>query len=238
MTRSLLVLISSVLMFFDLKAIAGEILNGSEAGSIILRDVHGETIYHNITGFEYNIDRSLVEINGLPALLVLSRDSFYFTLLAKGREAVIDCAYSDGRNNYNGARMTTGMCELNIPLDEGYVELAEKLSNSWWSSIYSFDTQPILKEGLATSFLLGVIGDYKIYDKYTSRGTLENASPQKYVKGPLGCFDFGSTVVFLVFSGGDNLKPKYLDILQSMEPIVLQRLEEGDLKKIAINKCL
>jgi hypothetical protein len=238
MTRSLFVLISCILSFFDQKAIAGEVLSGLEAGSIILRDVGGETVYKNITGFEYNIDRSLIEINGLPALLVLSRGNFYFTLLAKGRKIVIDCAYADGRNNYNGARMTAGMCELNIPLDESYVEIAEKLSDSWWASIYSFDTQPILKGDLPISFLLGSIGDYEIYDRYASKGALINSSPQKYIKSPLGCFDFGSAVVFLVFSNGDSLRPKYLDILQSAEPIVFQRLSESDLRKIAINKCL
>lgn len=237
MMRSLILLISCILSFFDQKAIAGEILSGVEAGSIVLHDVGGETIYKNITGFEYNIDRSLVEINGAPALQVLSRGDFYFTLLAKGRKILIDCAYADGRNNYNGARMAAGMCDLNIPLDEAYIEIAQKLSDSWWASIYSFDTRSILKDDLAASFLLGSIGDYEIYDRYASRDALINASPQKYIKSPFGCFDFGPTLVFLVFSSGDSLRPKYLDIFQSEEPIVFQRLSESDLRKIAINKC-
>lgn len=217
--------------------IAGELIKGSEAGSIILRDVDGETMYRHIIGSDYSVNRSLITINESPALLVLSKDTFYFTLSIKNQKIAIDCAYSDKRNNYNGARMTVGMCGLNSPLDENYIEIAEHNSNKWWSSIYSFDTRPVFQDGLATDFFLGSIGDLEIYDRYVSKESLINSSPQKYVKGPLGCHYFGSTVAFLVFSNKDNSKPQYLDLLQSEEPIKLQRLKENDLKKIAINKC-
>lgn len=237
MIRSALVFMSFIFIFFNASVIAGELINGSEAGSIILRDSGGEKVYKNITGTEYEVDRSLVEINGSPGLLVLSKDTFYFTLLTKDHSVIIDCAYSDKRNNYNGARMTAGMCGLNTMLDENYIEIAESNSNKWWSSIYSFDTRPVFKDGLATNFLLGSIGNIEIYDRYESRESLINAAPRKYVKGPLGCYDFGSSVVFFVFSKEDGSKPKYLDLLQSEEPIRLQRLKEKDLEGLAIKKC-
>lgn len=118
------------------KSAAVEIVNGTKAGSVVLRDGSSEIVYENITGSEYNVARSLVNINGIPGLFVLSRDGFYFTLLAKGREILIDCAYVDSRNNYNGAKMSAGACGLNIPLGEDYVEVAQNNSNRWSVSIF------------------------------------------------------------------------------------------------------
>jgi hypothetical protein len=220
------------------KSAAVEIVNGTKAGSVMLRDGSGEVVYENITGNEYNVARSLVDINGIPALLVLSRDSFYFTLLSRGKEILIDCAYADSRNNYNGARMSAGTCGLNIPLSEDYVEVAQNNSNRWSSSIFSFDTSPVFKQKLATNFLLGTIGDVEIYDRYASEEALENALPQKYIKGPSGCFGFKEADVFLVFLNGGSPQLKYLDILRSEEPIGFARKTEDDLKKLATDKCL
>ena len=134
--------------------LAAEIRGGDEPGSVVLHVGGDEVIYKNITGSQYGVDRSLTDINGLPALFVLSRDSLYFTLAVKGREVLVDCAYFDGRNNYNGARVSAGICGLNVLLSEKYGEVAGGYSSEWRESIFSFDTRGVFDSGVGGGFYL------------------------------------------------------------------------------------
>lgn len=194
-------------------------------------------VYENITGVQYGVDRSFVDINGNPALLVLSKDSLYFTLAVKGREVLIDCVYFDKRNSLNGARMTAGMCEVDVTLVDTYDDIARRYSNIWSESIYSFDTKALLDGGVDETFLLGRIGEVEVFDRYPSTGSLESSSPQKLIRSRAGCFNLGNAVGFLIFVNKDKPSLKYLDVLRSEEPIEFQRMQEQDLKRIAIEKC-
>jgi hypothetical protein len=156
-------------------------------------------VYENIVGNDFDVLRSLSTINGSPALIVLSRDVQHLTLAEERDQIVIDCAYSDTRNNNNGAKVTAGICGLHWPLDETYGDVARQYSNHIQQSIFSFDTQPLGDGLIPDSFLLGNIDDIEIYDRYSSETTLANASPKKYIKGPDGCFGFDAEVGFLVF---------------------------------------
>ncbi|WP_248807428.1 hypothetical protein [Pseudomonas sp. MWU13-2100] len=220
------------------KIATGTITHGEKPGSIELTDNDRKTIYENITGDKDGFYRSLISINDSPALLVLGRDSYYYTLTSQEGQVLIDCAYFDVRNIYNGARASAGICGLNVQLSEGYDEIAQNYSNVWRSSIFSFGTGPVFEKGLATHFLLGSIGSVDIYDRYPSVESIENASPQKYIKSHAGCFDLGSAVGFLVFLNKDKSRLQYLDILRSVEPMRFQRMRERDLKRLAVNKCV
>lgn len=226
------------LFFMCSNAVAAEIRSGGESGSVMLQIGSEEVEFKNIVGNSYNVDRSLIDINGSPALLVLSRDSSYFTLLINGREVLIDCAYFDMRNNYNGAKMTAGMCGLNAPLNETYSEIAQSYSNAWTEAIFSFDTRGIFEDGVGRDFLLGKIGEVEIFDRYSSANSLENSLPQKIIKSHTGCFNFGEVVGFLVFLNKDKPTLQYLDMLRSEEPMRLERLQEQDLEKLAKGKCM
>ncbi|VVO40432.1 S41 family peptidase [Pseudomonas fluorescens] len=220
------------------KASAGEIVSGKTPGSIMLRDNGREVVYENITGGKEGFDRRLMDINGSPGLQVIARYNFYYTLVIVEDGLLIDCAYFDVRNIYNGARASAGMCGLNMQLSEVYDEVAQDYSNKWRASIFSFDTSPVFEKGLATNFLLGKIGDIEVYDRYPLAEALENAAPQKYIKSSFGCFNFGDAVGFLVFLDKDKPRLQYLDVLQSEDPMKLQRMNEQDLKKLAVGKCV
>jgi hypothetical protein len=220
------------------KVNAGEIVGENKTGSLILHSNGRQVVYENIIGGKEGFERRLIEINGFPALQVMARYNFYYTLVIREGGVLIDCAYFDARNTYNGARASAGMCGLNVQLSEVYDEIAQEYSNEWRASIFSFDTSPVFEKGRATNFLLGKIGGVEIYDRYLSAEALENASPQKYIKSASGCFNFGDAVGFLVFLNDDKRQLKYLDVLQSVEPMKLQRMQERDLKNLAVDKCM
>lgn len=218
-------------------ASAGEILVGDTEGSIVLDEAGHRKVYENIVGDNYDVRRILSTINGSSAIVVLGKEIQYLPLAVEDDQIVIDCAYSDGRNRYNGARVTAGICGLHRPLDETYGDAAQQYSNRIQQLIFSFDTQPVVEGSTPGSFLLGNIKDIEIYDRYSSAADLENALPKKYIRGPYGCFDFGATFGFLVFFNKDSPELKFLDVLESEEPIKLKRMSHPDLIKLAVNQC-
>lgn len=220
------------------EATAAEIVVGKTPGSIMLRDKGSEISYGGVVGEKDGFYRRLITINGGAALHVSSRFEFYYTLIVDGGNLLIDCAYFDVRNNYNGARAAAGMCGLNKGLEETYDEIAQDYSNELRESIFSFDTSPVVEKAQATNFFLGKIGEVEIYDRYPSLDSLIGASPHKYIKASSGCFDFGNVNGFLVFYNSKQPNLKYLDLLRFKDPMKFQRLQEDDLKKLAVNKCL
>jgi hypothetical protein len=216
---------------------AFDIFTGPKNGSIVLDEAGHRKVYENIVGDDYGVLRRLSTINGAPAIVVLGGDFQYLTLAAGRGKIVIDCTYSDTRNNYNGARITAGICDMHWPLDETYSDVARRYSNQIQQSIFSFDTRPLVDGLTSGSFLLGNIDDIEIYDRYSSVTALVNASPTKYIKGPYGCFDFDTTVGFLVFLNKDFPELKFLDLLESQEPMILKRMSHGDLIKLAVDEC-
>lgn len=216
-----------------------EIIEGESVGSIMLRSNgdDGKKIYEGIIGEKDGFQRSLIAINRAPALQVNSRFEFYYTLTVVEDEITIDCAYFDGRNIYNGARASAAMCGLNVILERNYDEIAQNYSNGWRNSIFSFDTSLMIERAEAEDFLIGRIGSVEIYDRYSSLSSLENASPRKIIKTREGCFDFGNAVGFLVFLNKNAPILRYLDVVRSEEPKIFQRLQEADLKALAVEKC-
>jgi hypothetical protein len=232
----------SLVLYFPLVCFSADsewVSEGGGLGNIVLHSNgnDGEKIYEGIIGWKDGFRRSLITINGVPALQVNSRFEFYYTLIVVDGELVIDCAYFDGRNIYNGARASAAICGLNTRLDRSYDEIAQIYSNDWRKSIFSFDTSLIVEKGEVADFLLGRIGSVEIYDRYSSLDSLEDAAPRKYIKTSEGCFDFGNAVGFLVFINKDAPRLSYLDVLRSVDPKNFQRLQEADLKALAVERC-
>lgn len=225
--------LSSIFLSVD----AAEVVAGKKPGGLVLHVEGNEVLYGGVIGNDYGIDRSFTYINGSPALLVLSKDSFYFTLIIEERKILVDCVYLDKRNNYNGARMMSGMCGINIPLRKTYEEIAQGFSTTWRNSIYSFDTSAVLENPAGRDFSLGKIGKVEIFDRYPSASSLENSSPQKIIKSDSGCFNFGEVVGFLVFLNKNNPSLQYLDVMRSEDPIKIQRFKEQDLIGLAVGRC-
>nr|WP_180204624.1 hypothetical protein [Pseudomonas sp. SbOxS1]NYU04615.1 hypothetical protein [Pseudomonas sp. SbOxS1] len=232
-----LIIVSLFLGQFCFGVSAEEVVVGVKAGSIVFHEKGSEVVYEGVVGDKDGFHRKLISINGMPALWVSSRYDYYYTLIAIDGGLVIDCAYFDGRNVYNGVRASAGVCGLNAPLSENYEEIAQGYSNEWRKSLYSFDTSPVYEKRQASSFFLTKIGDVVIYDRYPSQSALENATPQKYIKTNVGCYDFKAEVGFLVFLNKGGESPKYLDVLRSVDPIKLDRMSESDLAHLAKNKC-
>jgi hypothetical protein len=220
-----------------MNATATEIDVDQKSGSLILRAKHRTVVYEDVVGEKNGFDRSLILINGSPALSVFGRDSFYYTLITDGEKIYIDCAYSDVRNIENGAKVAAGACGLARELGEGFEEVAQEFANIWQRKIYGFDTQPLYRVAGAHKFLLGRIGEIAVYDRYLSTEELENATPQKYIKSSNGCFNFGASSGFLVFLEGGSINPVYLDLLKSEDPLTFERLDQDRLKLLAGGDC-
>lgn len=238
MLKKISALAFCLISFFCSTSIAADLIHKKGDRDIALRKDTHQITYKDIIGMKDGLYRSLTTINGKPGLYVGSRDDFYYTLKIVNDSILIDCMYSNVRNKYMNSMASAGVCKLNIPLDKNYYELTYLDANKWQDSIFSFDTQPILKTGNGADYLLGKIGEVEIFDRYPSVDAIINSSPQKVIKSPAGCFNFGSDVGYLIFLNTESSLLHYLDILRSKEPIRFQRLGASELKALAVDKCV
>lgn len=217
--------------------VQGAVVVGGADGEIIYRGDDVVKVYPGITGQKDGFYRELIILNGKPALSVGLRHDSYYTLSFESGNVSIDCAYHDERNKYNGARLTAGICGLGKYLEESYAHVAQSYSDRWWLKMFSFDTSVVYKQGQVADFFLGEIGGVNIYDRYSSAESLENAAPEKVLKGSGGCFYFGDHTIYLTFLDEEHPRLKYLDVLVSQSPMVFKRLDERDLIELAVNRC-
>ncbi|MGA3682923.1 hypothetical protein [Pseudomonas graminis] len=213
-------------------------LSSSADNTILTARVDGhEFKYPDIIGGQDGLWTTDGLINNAPALYVLGRDSYYYTLKTHAGGVHIDCAYADARNSTNGARVLAGMCGLDERIIEDFQVIAQNYSNDWQDSVYGFDTWPMISNKTSGDFLLGKIGKVEVYDRYASMDDLLNAKPEKYVKTSLGCYYFKQKLAFLVFNKPRPDKPVFLDVIRSHDPFLLDRLTEAKLTKMAVRKC-
>lgn len=213
-------------------------ISSNEKDGTLIAYVDGrEFTYPNVIGHQDGLWTTDGLINNAPALYVLGRDSYYYTLKTHAGGVHIDCAYADARNSTNGARVLAGMCGLDERIIEDFQVIAQNYSNDWQDSVYAFDTWPMISNKTSGDFLLGKIGKVEVYDRYASMDDLSNAKPEKYVKTSSGCYYFKKKQAFLVFNKAQPDKPVYLDVIRSRDPFLLDRLTEAKLTKMAVNRC-
>lgn len=211
--------------------------SNTDDGSLTAHVDDREFTYPEIIGDRYGLWTTDGMINNAPALYVLSRDSYYYTLKADAHGAYIDCAYVDGRNPMNGAGVLAGMCDLDEKIVEDFQSIAQDYSNKWKDSVFGFNTRPMLDHNAGAEFLLGRIGKIEVYDQYPSVDALFGAKPEKYIKTGSGCYYFKQKLAFLVYNKAQPDKPVYLDVIRSHDPFLLDRLTEAKLTKMAVNRC-
>ncbi|MEX6667015.1 hypothetical protein [Pseudomonas sp. W2-17] len=216
---------------------AFSISSNDEDGTLTAYVDGREFTYPEIIGDRYGLWTTDGLINKSPALYVLSRDTYYYTLKAGAHGAYIDCAYTDGRNSMNGAGVLAGMCDLDEKIVENFQSIAQDYSNKWKDSVYGFNTRSMLDHKTGAEFLLGKIGKIEVYDQYPSVDALFGARPEKYIKMRSGCYYFKQKQAFLVFNKAQPDKPVYLDVIRSHDPFLLDRLTEEKLTKMAVNRC-
>lgn len=205
-------------------------------GSLTLDNETTTTPYKGITGDKDGFYRAFTPINGKDGLIALGRGEYYFTLMERNNQIIIDCIYIKERNVQNGAGIFAGLCNSNTALRNNYTDIAQDLSNTLTQSLYSFDTQPVVM-GVRSRFFLGKTGKIEIYDEYGSANDLMNSSPTKYIKTSSGCLHMKGTETFLVFTAPQTTSPSHLEVVRSTDPMTTERLGEMDLARIATEKC-
>jgi len=216
---------------------SSEIKQAGNSEGIILSWIGGHTLYRNVLGQWEGFYRDLVKINGEIGLAVLGRGEYYYVLKVDFDKLLVDCVYITDRIAQSGAGISAGVCGLNTELEEGYADLSQKYLEIFQASVYSFSTELLVQENKSQDFLLGDIGEVKVYDRYVSSRQLENAKSEKYVRTTLGCYFFKENEVFLVYTQGEKLRLSYLELVSRLDPLETRRFLESDLKVLAKNDC-
>lgn len=211
---------------------AANLVVEGHGGDLYVRDSLKERLYKDIFGKKDGLDRVLISINGQAAIFVLGRDSYYYTLKVDGSLASIDCAYADGRNNYNGARVLVGECDLDLPLKSSFYEVGMEILDKQRREVYSFDTKAVAQGG--GRYLIGEMNGVEFFDEYHSEEALINSRPEKLARWKGRCHRFDADLVFLTRVEGGV---KYVDLVKSLEPMVIERLNDKEVRFLAVQEC-
>jgi hypothetical protein len=178
----------------------------------------GSKTIEGVVGSRGETTRELVEFNGGKALHyenLASRAPFeaYFTLIRQGAEVLIDCVYTNIRNEQNGVLINKAVCGLNRPLAEEYEETVSEFSDQWKNVTNKVAIAPLL----ATPPVLvevedSTLGGVKLSRTYHSPNDLRFSRPESVVKKDKVSHSFGDNYVFSVYSLGDLISPHYLDV--------------------------
>lgn len=209
--------------------------SADERSAVFSRGGHDVEV-ENVLGDQDGLSRENTTLNGKPALMSMSRGTYYYTLDEAAQQPSIGCVYSDDRNRYNYARVLVGECAMDVLIDSEYAVSGQALVNRLSQKLFSFDTSPIFEGGEGKAFYLAKIGNFLVYDVYSSMSSLTNSSPRKYIVGEEGCYRFKEESVYLVFVR-NNENPIYLDVVTHVDPLRLQRLGEADIAALTVEEC-
>ncbi|MGA9660051.1 MAG: hypothetical protein WBQ92_00025 [Pseudomonas alloputida] len=212
---------------------AGGMVVEERGRDLYVRSAVKERMIEDVFGNKDGVDRVLVSINGQPAIFVLGRDSYYYTLVFDGTHVAVDCVYVDGRNKYNGARVSVGNCGLGTLLEPNFYEIGMELLAEQNRDIYSFDTKAVAHGG--GRYLIGEMNGMEFLDEYLSEETLEDSRPNKLVRWRGRCYKFDADLVFLTKVGGAI---RYVDVVRSLDPMRVQRLDGDDVRRLVVDRCL
>lgn len=212
---------------------ASDVVIEERGRDLYVRDSTIERSVKDIFGEKDGVDRVLVTINGQSAIFVLGRDSYYYTLRLDGVRVMVDCVYVDGRNIYNGARISVGGCGLGTLLESNFYEIGMELLAEQSRDVYSFDTKAVAHGG--GRYLIGELNGVEFLDEYLSKESLMNSRPNKLVRWRGRCYKFDTDLVFLIKVGGAI---RYVDVVRSLDPMKLQRLDGDDVRRLVVDRCL
>ena len=219
--------------FFSSGLQASDVVVEERGRDLYVRNSSMEHSFKDIFGDKDGVDRALVAINGQSAIFVLGRDSYYYTLRLDGVRVMVDCVYVDGRNIYNGARILVGECGLGTLLESNFYELGMELLAEQSRDVYSFDTKTVAHGG--GRYLIGEINGVEFFDEYLSVESLMDSRPNKLVQWRGRCYKFDTDLVFLTKVGGGI---RYVDVVRSLDPMKLQRLDGDEVRRLVVDRCL
>ncbi|MGE1155489.1 MULTISPECIES: hypothetical protein [Pseudomonas] len=172
----------------------------------------------HIVGTEGENTRALIDFNGGKALFyenLASRSAFrtYFTLVRQGREILIDCIYSDVRNDQNGVLINKAVCGLKKPLVEDYEDLAYTFTDEWKKTADAVVIDPLLSNPVS---ILNVdeadFGATKLRRVYDSLEDLSSSVPETLIDQKTKKHLFGLNPVFSVYQANALNDAVYLDV--------------------------
>ncbi|QPN43422.1 hypothetical protein I5S86_17890 [Priestia aryabhattai] len=215
---------------------------GLQASDVVIEErgrdlyVRSSSVEHSVKdvfGDRDGVDRVLMTINGQSAIFVFGRDSYYYALRFDGVRVMVDCVYVDGRNIYNGARISVGECGLGTLLESNFYEVGMELLAEQIRDVYSFDTKASAHGG--GRYLIGELNGVEFLDEYLSKESLIDSRPNKLVRWRGRCYKFDTDLVFLTKVGGGI---RYVDVVRSLDPMKLQRLDGDDVRRLVVDRCL
>jgi hypothetical protein len=209
-----------------------------DAQSLTVTWSGGSKTIEGVVGSRGESTRELVEFNGGKALHyenLASRAPFeaYFTLNRQGAKVLIDCVYTNIRNEQNGVLINKAVCGLNRPLAEEYEETVSEFSDQWKNLTNKVAIAPLL----ATPPVLvevedSTLGGVKLSRTYHSPNDLRFSRPESVVKKDKVSHSFGDSYVFSVYAPGDLISPLYLDVSSGKLDSNFVRYDRAALNKL------
>ena len=209
-----------------------------DAQSLTVTWSGGSKTIEGVVGSQGETTRELVEFNGGKALHyenLASRAPFeaYFTLTRHGADVLIDCVYTNIRNEQNGVLINKAVCGLDRPLAEEYEEAVSEFSDQW----KNLTSKVVIAPLLATPPVLievedSAFGGVKLSRTYHSPNDLKFLRPESVVKKDKVSHSFGNGYVFSVYAPGDLTSPLYLDVSSGKLDSAFVRYDRAALNKL------
>lgn len=84
-------------------------------------------------------------------------------------------------------------------------------------------------------YLIGEMNGMEFLDEYLSEEALEDSRPNKLVRWKGRCYKFDADLVFLTKVEG---AVRYVDVVRSLDPMRVQRLDGDDVRRLVVDRCL
>lgn len=189
-----------------------------QAQNLTVSWLGGSTIIEGVVGTQGENTSTLVTFDGSKALRyenLASRSAFeaYFTLSRRGNDLLVDCIYTNVRNERNGILINKAVCGLDRPLTEDYEELVYEFTDAWKRSTAEVNIDTLLK---APAEMLEVgeadFGDVKFSRVYKAQADLSTTNPEAVISKGEKRYSFATAFVFLVYKFGNLDSPAYLKV--------------------------
>lgn len=209
-----------------------------DAQSLTVTWSGGSKTIEGVVGSQGETTRQLVEFNGGKALHyenLASRAPYeaYFTLTRHGAEILIDCVYTNIRNERNGILINKAVCGLERPLADEYEEVVSEFSDKWKDSTNKVAINSLLATPPQSIEVEdSVVGEMKLYRIYRTPDELKFSPPESIVKKDSSRHSFSTHYVFPVYSPKDLVNPLYLDVSSEKLDSSFVRYDQSAMNKL------